>query len=139
MKRSEILNVLVRKGPYPPGPLAIYAALYQSDHGGVPLRELVDRVRWGDEASFRKVLQGISRRVGSRTPRVVGGYRALLAERFERGTTYIALRPEARDAINASPELDTFLRTPVVDILATRNPANPQGDKSRWLRLTLRR
>ena len=64
---SEIESIMVRRGPNPPGPLAIYAALYQAGESGVTEDALIDRARWGDRQSFAMVLRGISRRVAKVT------------------------------------------------------------------------
>ncbi len=126
---------MVRRGPNPPGPLAIYAALYQAGEAGTLEDALIDRVRWGDRQSFAMVLRGISRRVASVTGRRFTDYRALFVESRATGGKRLALRSEVRKAIDADASMRRILTLPVEDILATRNPADPQGDQRNWPRL----
>jgi hypothetical protein len=131
---AMIHGILVRRGPNPPGPLATYAALYQAGEVGLPEAVLIDRVRWGDRRSFRQVLHNVSRRVKRITGRQSSGYEVLLVERHD-GGKQLALRPEVREVIEADAKLQQFLMLPVEEILAMRNPDNPEGDKSKWPRL----
>ena len=130
----EVQSIMVRRGPNPPGPLAIYAALFQAGEVGVAEQALIDRARWGDRRSFAKVLQGISRRVASVTGRRFTDYQALIVERHDGGRR-LALRREVLDAIEADSGMRRILMLPVEEILATRNPADPQRDQTKWPRL----
>ena len=132
---SEIHSIMVRRGPNPPGPLAIYAALFQAGGSGVIDNDLIERTRWGDRKSFAMVLRGISRRVATVTNRRLSDYRALIVERHSAGGTRLALRSEVLEAIEAEPGMRRILKLPVEEILATRNPDNPQQDQSKWPRL----
>jgi hypothetical protein len=132
--RGAVHAALVRDDRLPPGPCAIFAALYQAGPEGVPEDDLIRRARWGDATSFHRVLQGTSRRIRNRTAGTLG-YEALIAKRSMGVRLHWSLTPEARAAIDDVPALRRVLEMPVADILATRNPDDPQRDKSRWLRL----
>lgn len=127
---------MLRRGPNPPGPLAIYAALYQAGEEGVDEGALIDRVRWGDRKSFALVLRGISRRVAKITERRFKDYSAVIVERHVGGRQRLVLAPAVFAAAAEDASLHRILMLPVEEILSTRNPNDPQGDKGRWLRVT---
>jgi hypothetical protein len=133
--REAVDAALVRKDRLPPGPLAIFAALYHAGADGIPEDELVHRVRWDDALSFQRVLQGVTKRIRERATLGATVYRAHIRTRTVGSRLHYLLAPEARAAIDDVDQLRRILQMPVADILATRNPADPQGDKSKWLRL----
>ena len=135
MTASEVVGVMLRRGPIPPGPLAIYAALYQAGQEGVDEEALIERVRWGDRKSFAMVLRGISRRVAKVTEHRFKDYRALIVERHVGGRQRLVLAPAVFAAAAEDAKLHRVLMLPVDEILSTRNPNDPQGDKRRWLRV----
>jgi hypothetical protein len=135
LEQSEIVDILVRRGPIPPGPLAIFAALYKAGDAGITEDALIDTVRWGDRNAFFTVLRGISRRVAAKSSMGARGHHALIAERVVGGVKRYFLPGDVRDAIEADPAIKRIMELSVKEILATRNPDDPQGDKSRWPRL----
>ena len=85
--------------------------------------------------SLAMVLRGVSRRVATVTGRRFSEYAALIVERPGVGGKRLALRPEVLEAIAADPNMHRIMMLPVEEILATRNPADPQRDQSKWPRL----
>ena len=96
---------------------------------------LIERTRWGDSKSFSMVLRGISRRIATVTERRFSDHGALIVERHGAGGKRLTLRPEMLEAIDAEPSMRRIMMLPVEEILATRNPAEPQKDQSKWPRL----
>lgn len=133
--REAVHAALVRDDRLPPGPYAIFAALHQAGDEGVREDDLINRVRWGDARSFHAVLREVTRRIRNRTTIGALGYEALIATRLVGSRLHYCLLPDARTVIDEIASLRSVLQLPVTDILATRNPENPQGDKSKWLRL----
>jgi hypothetical protein len=136
---AEIVDILVRPGPIPPGPLAIFAALYEAGDAGMAEDSLIDTARWGDRKAFLTVLRNFSKRVAAKSAMGAEGHRALIDERMVDGVKRYFLRKEVRDVIEAESEIAQIFGMTVKEILATRNPDDPEGDKSRWPRLRTRK
>jgi endonuclease/exonuclease/phosphatase family metal-dependent hydrolase len=125
---DDVLRVLTRK-PIPPGQVALFKALRDTEPHGLTHDELAGRIRWGDEGSLKGVLGALGRRVNE-----TEGFEAsrpgtrFLVHRDETSGAYRAL-PILLRAIEALPQLEEALRRDLESIYAVR------ADPSSWLEL----
>lgn len=117
---ARSLERVLRRKSIPRGQLTLLKHLYERDGDEwVSSSELVDRIRWGDEARFPGVVGAFGNRINA-TPEIAGepGSSAFLERNRIDGETHYRLRPEARAAIEAIDVLlETFERRSMAELL----------------------
>ena len=111
------LERVIRRLPMNRGQTTILKYLYEADEF-VRRDELIDAVRWGDDASFTAVLAAFSNRVNA-TEGITGepGYQAFIERIMLDGEEHFLLTAGGRAAIEATSELIATFEYPMEELL----------------------